>query len=217
MKLNTGFITLLLVVLLASSACQREKTEKYPNGNLKSVQNFKGKKQHGLNTWYYENGKKQLEAEYRGGVLNGRSTRWYQNGSKESVANYLNGLKNGQETIWTATGIKTEERTYKNDTLNGPYRLYHENGMLKIEGYYNMGMFDGNWGWFNEFGFKVGDAVFDKGKGIQRAFHLNGRRWREIPFEKNMRNGTEKEYDESGKLIREIIYRNDVEISRMEY
>lgn len=217
MKLHTLYITATLILLLAASACQREKTEKYPNGNLRSVQHFKGKKQHGLNTWYYENGKKQLEAEYQEGVLNGRSTRWYQNGAKESVATYRNGLKNGLEVIWTASGVKAEEKTYKNDTLDGPYLLFHENGMVKIEGGYRMGMFHGNWGWFNEFGFKVGDAVFDNGKGLQRAFHLNGRRWREIPFEQNMRNGTEKEYDGSGKPVREIIYRNDVEISRMEY
>jgi antitoxin component YwqK of YwqJK toxin-antitoxin module len=167
----------------------------------------------GISTFYYDNGSKQLEAFYQNDVLNGKITRWSFNGTKESVENYKTGLREGLSTTWNTTRVKLEERTYHNDTLNGPYKLYHDSGELKIEGNYNMGLFDGNWTYYNEFGFRIGDGKYKLGKGIQRAFHQNGSLWIEIPYSENKRNGTGKEFDSSGKLIKESVFENDVLVS----
>ncbi|NTW24214.1 MAG: toxin-antitoxin system YwqK family antitoxin [Lentimicrobium sp.] len=217
--MKTPFYTLLACFSLffMTTSCQREKIENFPNGKVKSVQNFKGKKQHGISTWYYENGKKQLETSYKEGELDGFAVRWFINGQKESSEQYKNGKRNGLSVSWNTSGVKTEERTYVNDTLHGAYRLYHHNEVLKIEGNYNHGLFDSIWTYYNEFGFKVGDARFEMGSGIQRAFHLNGKIWREIPFRSNKRNGTEKEYDNSGRLIKETTFENDVATGQIEY
>ena len=47
-----------LACLFLTTSCKREKKEYYPDGRLKSVQQYKGKKQQGVSTWYYDNGKK---------------------------------------------------------------------------------------------------------------------------------------------------------------
>lgn len=210
--MKTAFYTILtgIFLILTMTSCKREKIENFPNGKIKSVQNFKGEKQHGTCTWYYENGKKQLETSYNKGELDGLTVRWYFNGQKELSELYKDGKKNGRSVSWNTSGVKTEERTYLNDTLHGPYRLYHQNEVIKIEGNYRHGLFDSIWTYYNEFGFKVGDARFEMGNGVQRAFYLNGKIWREIPFRDNKRNGIEKEYDETGKLIKETTFENDV-------
>lgn len=209
MKLKYLTFLLLFAVLVS---CRHEKKELYADGRIKSVQQLKGKKNDGLGTWYYENGKKQLEVNYKNGLSDGITTRWYYNGQKESVETYLNGKKNGRSITYTASGVPVEDRTYLNDTLNGPYKLYHESGAIKAEGYYYMGLFDSLWVWTNEFGFRVGDAMFKKGEGIQKAYHMNGSLWKEVPYKNNKRNGTETEYSTYGKSIKLIFWENDIQV-----
>ncbi|MBK6966941.1 MAG: hypothetical protein IPH20_24325 [Bacteroidales bacterium] len=66
------FITLLSRLLLA---CQREKIENYPDGKLKSVQQFKGKNSTESQPGIMKTVKKQLEAEYSEDKLNGKSVQ----------------------------------------------------------------------------------------------------------------------------------------------
>src|SRR5690606_24724298 len=88
------------IMLISFSSCQREKTENYPNGKIKSVRQYKWKKPHGTSTWYYINGSKELEVEYKNGEPEGVTTRWHYNGRKESEEMYKGGKRNGASVRW---------------------------------------------------------------------------------------------------------------------
>lgn len=85
------FLKYLLPIFLLILGCSRTKETNYPNGTIKSRQEFKGGKENGVSTWFFDNGKKELEITYKKGVPEGVSTRWYYSGQKESQENYVNG------------------------------------------------------------------------------------------------------------------------------
>jgi uncharacterized protein len=131
MRINQLTVTILIVLLLAS--CSKTKETHYPNGTTKSRQEFKGKRENGVSTWFFDNGKKELEVNYVNGLPNGISTRWYYSGIKESQETYFDGKKNGTARKWDVNGKIAEELNYKNDSLHGAYILYYDNGLVKLK------------------------------------------------------------------------------------
>jgi hypothetical protein len=81
------YIMLILVLLFA---CQKTKTEYYPNSNIKSTCTLKDGKMEGLFTEYYPTGEKLVEAFYKDGVLNGVRKKYYRNGRLNIVGSYIN-------------------------------------------------------------------------------------------------------------------------------
>jgi antitoxin component YwqK of YwqJK toxin-antitoxin module len=48
------------------------------------------------------------------------------------------------------------------------------------------------------------------GSGVQLAFHVNGKLWKEVNYKNNLRNGLEKTFDQNGELISTVYYVDDV-------
>jgi antitoxin component YwqK of YwqJK toxin-antitoxin module len=60
----------------------------------------------------------------------------------------------------------------------------------------------------------VGVGNFDKGNGIQKAWWPNGNLKREISYKNNLKNGTEKWYDEEGKLEKVLYFEDGREVRK---
>ncbi|HLN53474.1 MAG TPA: toxin-antitoxin system YwqK family antitoxin [Lentimicrobium sp.] len=207
--LFTGLIFLLITVL----SCQRVKESHFPDGTIKSRQEFKGKKEHGISTWYFDNGSKELEMNYHEGVPQGLMTRWYYSGQKELQEQYKEGKKNGPSLRWDIQGRLIEEVNFRDDSLHGEYIQYYENGLVKIEGYYKMGKFDSTWTYYNISGMKVGDGKYENGSGIQRAYYPNGRIRLIVPYKNNQRNGYEITLSQDGKETGRVLFKNDIPVN----
>lgn len=106
--MNRTSLYILLSALIVTTGCQRVKETKYPSGTLKSSQEYKGKKQHGVSTWYFENGNKELEVNYVDDKPHGTTTRWYHGGIKESLDTYVEGKRTGPSRKWDTQGLLTE-------------------------------------------------------------------------------------------------------------
>ncbi len=211
--MNRLIFFFILAITLIIYSCSRTKETPYPEGTLKSKQEYKGKKLDGVSTWFYKNGGKQLEVVYKDDVPHGPSTRWYFSGAKELQESYIDGKRNGLARKWDLQGKLIEEISYKNDTLHGPYTLYHESTEIKVEGYYNMGLFDSIWTYYDISGMKVGDGKYVAGKGVQRTYFPNGQLKAVVSYENNKKNGYEILYDRKGNEFSRVLYKDDVALS----
>lgn len=203
----------LLVISLILFSCSRTKETHYPEGTIKSKQEYKGKKLNGVSTWFYKNGRKQLEVVYKDDVPHGPSNRWYFSGAKELQENYIGGKRNGLTRQWDLQGKLIEEISYKNDTLHGSYTLYHESLEIKVEGHYNMGMFDSTWTYYDISGMKVGDGRYNSGNGVLRNYFPTGQLKAVVSYENNKKNGYEIVYDRNGNEISRVLYKDDVALA----
>ncbi|MFN5628954.1 MAG: toxin-antitoxin system YwqK family antitoxin, partial [Bacteroidota bacterium] len=66
-----------ILVLLVQVTFSQPREERYPNGKLKLLENYKNGMQHGLSTYYHENGIKSKEGNYENGKEIGIWKLWY--------------------------------------------------------------------------------------------------------------------------------------------
>lgn len=205
----------LLVILILSMfafSCAREKKTHYPDGTIKSIQKYKGKKLNGTSVWFYNNGSKELEIPYLNDQPHGTLIRWYHSGSKELQENWKEGKKHGPTSRWDLQGRLTEQVSFFEDSLHGEYLVYYENGLVRIEGRYNMGFYDSTWTYYDLNGMKVGEGRYEMGTGIQRAFYPDGKVRLQVPYVNNKRNGYEIAYNRKGEEVGRTLYKDDVPV-----
>ena len=65
------YFILYVLFLFAQVTYSQPREERYPNGKLKLLENYKNGMQHGLSSYYYENGIKSKEGNYENGKENG--------------------------------------------------------------------------------------------------------------------------------------------------
>ena len=75
----------------------------YPNGQLKSKFNWKGR-MHGLYQEWYDNGQKKLEGTQKDGKEDGLFTEWYENGQKRKEVTFKDGKPDGYWIYWDREG-----------------------------------------------------------------------------------------------------------------
>ena len=96
-----------------------------------------------------------------------------------------NSLKNGTARSYTNNKL-TQEMVFENSTAT-LLREYHDNGNLAAELPAN---------------------------GEAKTYYENGKVKESIPIKNGKREGVGKEYDETGKVIKETLYRNDKEMKK---
>ena len=96
-----------------------------------------------------------------------------------------NSLKNGTARSYTNNKL-TQEMVFENSTAT-VLREYHDNGNLATELPVN---------------------------GEAKIFYENGKIKESVPVKNGNREGIGREYDETGKVIKETLYRNDKEIKK---
>ncbi len=196
-----------LCFLFLMAACSGVKTEKWPNGNIKSEISWHGGQRNGPAKYWYEDGTLQMECAYQNNLLDGRLSRYYQNGIKKEQQDYKNDTLNGPAFVWDRSGNLTIESNYAKGTYHGNYREFYPNRQIRIEGIYVKGIIDGQWLYFNESGQVIGKGNFNLGEGVQESFYPeNGRIKSRTPYKNNVKEGTETEYAPDGRVLNVKIF-----------
>ena len=142
--------TLILEKILEKMKMVREY---YENGQIKSEENYKDRKENGKWkedgkwTYFYENGQIKEEINYKDGFSytinfwtedgelmvkdgNGKLTSYYENGQIASEGNTKDGKEDGKWTLYYENGQIWIEGNYKDGEKNGKWTSYHENGQI---------------------------------------------------------------------------------------
>lgn len=191
---------LISFITLVISCTGKVKKSFYENGNLRSELRYEDGKLHGHCVWYHENGRVQMESDYVMNSLNGKKTSYYENGVLESVTRYKNNLRDSLSEQYSINGKLILVENYKNDSLHGIFQRFYERGQIMVDGQFAHGWMQGEWLFYDTSGNIVGKASFDKGAGLQKGFHPNGRLSRVIHYLDNERHGAEEYYNFAGQL-----------------
>lgn len=201
------FNPVLFWFLLFLTACSGVKTEKWPNGNIKSEISWHSDQRNGPAKYWYEDGTLQMECNYQNNILNGRLSRYYQDGTKKEQQVYKNDTLDGPAFAWDRSGNLAIESNYVKGTYQGNYREFYPNRQIRIEGRYVKGIIDGQWLYFDESGQVIGKGNFHLGDGVQESFYPeNGRIKIRTPYKNNVKEGTETEYSPDGRVLNVRIF-----------
>ncbi len=102
-----------MIKLVYSSSCYKDKLRKLNYKSEKFINRFC----HGTFKTWYPNGVLKSKDNYLNGLKNGKSVEWYENGNKKYTITYLNGLKDGFFETFYKDGSNKILKKYKNDKL----------------------------------------------------------------------------------------------------
>lgn len=99
--------------------------------------------------------------------------------------------------------------------LHGPYVDFHSTGQKQSEGQYHDGARSGRWTFWDVNGVKSGETNFSGGDyhGERTQYFANGKPRMIEQYTKGRRDGLVQEYSEDGKLIRQVQYKDDRQVS----
>jgi len=180
----------------------------YPNGNLRSVIHYKNDLEEGVSEFYNSDGTIISDVEMKAGKKEGRQRAYSPTGYREMECFFKNDLLDGVQSFYDNMGYKTAEITYANGLANGPYRTWHSKNTLQCEGGYKNGMMEGKWIYYDENEMVVGTGQFQNGTGVKKTYK-NGELYKETLYEKNHKEGDEKEYDYEGNVVRTVTFHED--------
>lgn len=185
----------------------------YPNGNLAYEGYFKNDKPLGAFKRYYENGKIQSESffyensKYASVMMYNNATRkiasgryidklkdsvWHyyaDNGTLILIEQYDAGKMTGESKLYFyPSGELSEVTNYEDGVKHGVYEKYYLDGTLRLRTKYCHGV--------------MCDTLF--------TYHTNGVKESETPYSNNRRDGVEKNYDDKGRLLSSVPYKEGV-------
>ena len=203
----------MILLLLAVASCRHTQKEYYPNGELRSSIEYKGKVQDGLAVYYDVKGVKTLEVTMVNGKKEGRLRTFFFNGNLQTEEYYVNDLLNGKQSTYNSDGVRLTEIEYKDGVMNGSYQEWHERDILKCVGQYAGGLWDGHWEHYDMRGFLVAEGDFVRGTGDQINYTETGVLFKKTHYENNAKNGEEVYYNPQGDIVKIIVYKDDRMIS----
>jgi hypothetical protein len=97
---------------------------------------------------------------------------------------------------------------------HGPYVSYFPNGQKRSEGQYLEGFRSGTWVFYDESGKETGRTEFSKGDyhGKRVQYFASGKPRLVEEYVNGKRQGLTREFSEDGKLVREVLYRDDKKV-----
>jgi antitoxin component YwqK of YwqJK toxin-antitoxin module len=101
---------------------------------------------------------------------------------------------------YDSNGKLVSEANYAEGVLNGRYTEFYPGFGIKLEGNYSLGDHEGTWLYYDVGGKIIGEGVFVKGSGTQRAFWENGKTKQSTPYKNNKKHGDEILYRENGSI-----------------
>lgn len=204
-----------LVVAIALSSCTKTEKSYYPDGSLQSITHYKFGKETGKSIYLFQRPNTvEIEVEMKNGKRNGAFYRYFENGNLDTYCVYVNDSIEGVEIMYTPNGEKSQESTYVHGKKNGPYKAYHLDGQLKVEGGFKDDLFDGPWTYYDERGIIVGEGSFKDGDGQLTSYDARGQVALVTHYIKNMKDGKESFYAPSGKIYKEVIYKQNRIVSQ---
>lgn len=79
----------------------------------------------------FENGQLKTEEEIKDGKLHGLTSIWHDNGQLEYEIKYKDGLANGKSRLWESTGVLASEAEWKDGKLHGTYKQYYNGNLVE--------------------------------------------------------------------------------------
>ena len=171
-------------VILKRELTEAEKKELLSLENDKLIEKYKSYIESEISKGY-QNNKVVMAKEFKN--LTETAVMYDKNNSstKMEIKYKDSSLKNGTARSYTNNKL-TQEMFFENSTAT-LLRKYHDNGNLAIE-------FPAN--------------------GEAKIYYENGKVKESVPVKNGKREGIGREYDETGKVIKETLYRNDKEIKK---
>lgn len=127
-------------------------------------------------------------------IKHGKEILYYLNGGVAQKAFYVDGKREGLFQMFSQKGVLIYEAYYRNGLLHGPCKLFDvTSGKIKSEMNFAYGLQEGQMN------------IYDV---------KNGKLWHQLYYKQGKKEGKAVEFDESGKIVREIFYRDDMEIRR---
>ena len=158
----------------------------FESGAAESEMNYKNSEPHGTATYFTSLGVPNYVVEYKEGVLDGEFIEYYPNQQIAEKAQFEEDSRTGLAYEYFMNGNKKAETNYKEGQGNGKYTTWYPNGTIKEDGEYKNGAIIGKFTEYYPNGSISYVANYD---------------------ESGKENGTYKEYDLSGKLNVELTYR----------
>lgn len=131
----------------------------------------------------------------------------------------LNGQRTGAWLTYKAGSvIPIKIESYSNGLYNGPYMELNDRGQVELLAGYKNNRLHGNWGKFR-FGRPEITAVYQDSllNGPFRSyFTRDGKLQKEAFYTNGVPNGPSRQFDETGRLLQEVFYKNGEIQSRTE-
>ena len=171
-------------VILKRELTEAEKKELLSLENDKLIEKYKSYIESEISKGY-QNNKVVMAKEFKNLTETAVMYDKDNNSMKMEIKYKDNSLENGIARSYTNNKL-TQEMFFENSTAT-LLRKYHDNGNLAIE-------FPAN--------------------GEAKIYYENGKVKESVPVKNGKREGIGREYDETGKVIKETLYRNDKEIKK---
>lgn len=198
--------------------------EYYPNGKLKTEENYKNGQKFGISKTYNEKGKlvdiKDMLSDTAAAntdiVLLDLYKEYYKGGKIKLVGGLSNGLRNGIYREYDTLGNLTNGYIYENDTLisegmilfdgtyQGFWKSYYPGGGLQSQGTYTSGVPSDLWVYYYSNGKKEQEGKYRNNKpfGTWNWYYPNGQLKRSETYNAYGKlEGTVTEYDSLGNEI----------------
>ena len=141
----------------------------------------------------------------------------YPNGKKKAVGTYVNGKLEGGYAEFSSTGKKTAEGTLTKGKKNGEWSFWWDDGKKQSQGSYVNGERNGKWTYWDEKGRRLSEGEIrtvgnvEKKQGSWVFYHPNGNKKSQGSFESGKKNGAWKQFDERGKQVSLVVFRDGEE------
>lgn len=206
---------LFIAAIITLTSCTKTEKNYYPDGKLQSIIHYRFGKETGKSTYLFHwPNTVEIEVEMKNGKRNGDFYRYFENGNLDTYCIYVNDSIEGVETMYTPNGEKKQECTYARGKKNGPYKVYHRNGQVMTEGSFKNDLFDGQWTYYDDRGIIVGEGSFNNGNGELMSYDAQGKVTVVTHYANNMKDGKESFYTPSGKIYKEIVFKQDRIVSQ---
>jgi antitoxin component YwqK of YwqJK toxin-antitoxin module/Tfp pilus assembly protein PilF len=206
-------------------------TEKYFNGQVKSVLNYCDGRLHGVQLRFYPNGQLASRINYIHGKRDSIMQRWDYQGNLVSEIVFILGKANGPGK-WYENGLPDYANNFENDAYEGKVLDYHYNGKIARELFYSnderTGFADyfapdGNFMFRMRFGKNtIKGYTWKDGKGNLKpeicvteksaqiiAYYPDGHISVKLGLKNGLLHGSYRSYYPNGNIMRESEYEND--------
>lgn len=137
----------------------------------------------------------------------------------DAVITYKPGtkIKHGKETLYYLDGKIAQQSFYIDGKRDGLYQIFSQKGVLIYEAYYRNGELHGLCKIFDVASGRIKSEMnFAHGvlDGEMKIYNTDGLLWYSFTYKHGQKDGVAKEFDEQAKIIRETLYKDDMEIKR---
>jgi uncharacterized protein len=137
--------------------------EFYPTGEKKTESAYSSGLKHGEERLWYLNGSIQARAHYQEGQLHGEYEEYHEEGSLLAKTSWIYGKRNGGYRSWFGNKQQQFDLNFVDDRIHGKSEEWYENGKKRSEGRWITGTRHGKWIWFDRYGDKTLEQVYDSG------------------------------------------------------